>query len=98
MVVPTAANVPTVTRGVEMVIYLPGQVVQTIAPLSLYADATDAAMLMKSYAAATQFTVIEPSGDYDTYPIVTSEDQWYRVRADDGLVGWVTAEQLAPLP
>ncbi len=98
MVVPTVTNELMTTPPIEVVIYLPGQVVQTNAPLSLYADATATAMLMKSYAAATEFTVIEPSGEYDSYPVVSSEQQWYRVRAADGLVGWAIAEQLAPLP
>jgi hypothetical protein len=36
--------------------------------------------------------VLAPSGDYADYPVVVDGVGWVRVRAADGLVGWVQSE------
>jgi len=38
--------------------------------------------------------VLDPDGDVDSYPVVIDGQSWLRVRAADGLVGWVKAQQV----
>lgn len=107
MVLPTPVNLPTVAMDIAVNAeadsevdtgaphYVPGQVLQAAETLLLYADADRGAAVMNQYAAATEFTVLEPSGNYSTYPVLQAEAEWYRLRAADGLVGWATAERLA---
>jgi hypothetical protein len=45
--------------------------------------------------APASFVVIEPGGDYTGYPVEVDTVRWYRVRAEDGLVGWAMADGLA---
>ncbi len=63
----------------------------------LYSDADEGALLMELLMDGDSLVIVEPSGDYDGYPIWNDESEWYRVRTSEGLVGWVKAEQLRPL-
>jgi hypothetical protein len=62
--------------------------------LRLYNDATATAMVMNVYATGEQLTVLDPSGDYASYPVENGGRLWYRLRAPDGLVGWGAADQI----
>ena len=86
----TAEAVPQVT---------PGQMLRPLTTaVRLYVDASRQAQVMNQYAVEAIFTVLEPSGDYSSYPVEAEGEQWYRVRADDGLVGWTPAALLTPSP
>jgi len=65
--------------------------------LRFYADADPTALRLAEYAAGTTFVVVEPGDDYGVYPVDMNGVRWYRVRADDGLVGWVMADAVSPL-
>jgi hypothetical protein len=58
-------------------------------PVTLYADAGEASPRFGVYDAGTVLTVIEAGGDYAAYPVEVDGARWYRVRAPDGLVGWM---------
>ncbi len=59
------------------------------------ADAATDAQVLHLYSAGEAFDVLAPSGDYDAYPVTSEDGQtWVRVRAGDGLVGWVVAESI----
>lgn len=60
----------------------------------LYSDASADAMVMAIYADGEEMTIVEPSGEHDGYPVTVEGAQWVRVRAADGLVGWVVAGNL----
>jgi hypothetical protein len=92
-------SVPSVEATAEEVrlVLVPGQVVTgREGSVRLYADATTSAPFLDSYGRATTFTVLEPSGEYDQYPVQQDERTWVRVRAADGLVGWAATDTLAP--
>ncbi len=93
----TVAVTATVTEAAALL--LPGQQVRPMTTaVRLYVDASRQAPVMNQYALEAIFTLLEPSGDYGGYPVAVEGEQWYRVRAEDGLVGWTPAEMLAPLP
>ena len=74
----------------QRVTLLPGE------SLTLYADASANATPLVTYdAAPLDLIVIEPSGDYAGYPVENGGQQWYRLRDENGLVGWVGAEAIA---
>ncbi|MEX1021385.1 MAG: hypothetical protein WDZ49_17120 [Litorilinea sp.] len=66
--------------------------------VELYADADGDSSFLDSYARGGTFVVMEPTGDHMAYPVVVDDDQWIRVRAADGLVGWTSAHGLQPAP
>jgi hypothetical protein len=65
-------------------------------PLSVYAEPDRAALRLAEYAAGSRFTVVEPDGDYTAYPVEAGGQRWYRLRAEDGLVGWASAQAVTP--
>lgn len=89
---PTATPEPTTPPVLKA-----GQQVAAIATpgVRLYADAHLSAPIMDVYATGALFTVMEPSGDYNGYPVENDNRQWYRLRSADGLVGWADAAALA---
>ena len=94
MVMPTATAVPTATVAVAVERFIPGQLFVAVDTVRLYADANRQAMVMNQYAASSVFTLLEPSGDYLAYPVTAEGADWLRLRADDGLVGWLPANEL----
>lgn len=63
----------------------------------VYAAADSGSLVMDVYRDGALFVVLEPGGDVTSYPVTAFDKSWYRVRAGDGLVGWVLADQLVPL-
>ena len=58
------------------------------------ADAGDDAPVLHLFSAGEVMEILEPSGDYDAYPVTVDEIDWVRVRAADGLVGWVAMDAI----
>lgn len=69
-----------------------GAEVQARGMLRIYAAAEPNALTLAEYAAGDRFTVLGPPGDITVYPVELSGVRWYRVRAEDGLVGWVMTD------
>ncbi len=75
-----------------------GVEVQARGMLRIYAAAEPNAPTLAEYAAGDRFTVLGPPGDIVVYPVELSGVRWYRVRAEDGLVGWVMADGIEIVP
>lgn len=71
-----------------------GQIVTSTAQIRLYADATTSSAVLEVYESPALFSVMEPSAEYDQYPVASASGVWYRVRAADGLAGWAKADAL----
>lgn len=69
-----------------------GAEVQARGMLRVYGDANPNAPTLAEYAAGNRLTVLDPPGNFVAYPVELSGVRWYRVRAEDGLVGWVMAD------
>lgn len=102
---PPATDVPSVPTPTATPLLLPSLEVgqQVVArdgrSLRLYTDAGEQMSAMEEYAAGQVLTVIEPSSRYPAgYPVQKDNIDWYRVRDQDGLVGWVRADQIEPAP
>jgi hypothetical protein len=52
--------------------------------------------VLDSIAEGSILTVMEPGGDFASYPVEQEGQSWVRVRAADGLVGWTPTEGLVP--
>jgi hypothetical protein len=72
-----------------------GAPVEAVATLRIYADADPTAPVLAEYAAGAAFVVLDPGGDYGAYPVEVDGTPWYRVRAEDGLAGWVLGDKVA---
>lgn len=84
----TGAGFPTIEIGAD---------VQARGMLRLYAAAAPETPTLAEYAAGDRFVVLGPPGDITVYPVELNGVRWYRVRADDGLVGWVIADGIEPV-
>lgn len=70
----------------------PGAEVQALGMLRLYAAPDPTAATLDEYVAGATFTIIASPDDLGPYPVELNGVRWYRVRAADGLVGWVMAD------
>lgn len=103
MALPAEPVTATVNSGAEAApatpLPAPGEQLRPLSSgLRLYVDASRQAPVMNQYAAEASFTLLTPSGDYSAYPVELAGEQWYRLRAEDGLVGWAPAAMLTTLP
>lgn len=76
----------------------PGDRVKATGKLRLLAGPDPKAAAMNEYPAVSGFVVIEPGGNFTAYPVEQNGVRWYRVRAEDGLVGWLMADGVEPAP
>jgi hypothetical protein len=93
MVIPTATGAPPTAVAPTMPAL--GAQLFAIEAVRLYADAAPGAIVMSQYSTDSAFTLLAPSGPYSAYPVTVNEQTWYRLRAEDGLVGWAPTAQLA---
>lgn len=90
---PTPAPESSKTPVEERVLPVGASIVASGAT-AVYAEPDMQALRFAEYGAGSRFTVVEPDGDHTAYPVVAGGAGWYRVRAEDGLVGWVNAQSL----
>ena len=92
---PTATPEPTATSPVEARSFEEGDtVLSTGGRVEFYADAAGDALVLDSVGTGVALEVIVPSGEFGEYPVVVDGQSWVRVRAEDGLVGWVKTDQV----
>jgi hypothetical protein len=77
--------------------WIPGQFVVAQGEALLYAQPDPTAQVLERYAEGAEFEILEPSGDYDRYPVAAGDVRFIRVRTADGLVGWVDIQALSPV-
>lgn len=65
--------------------------------LRIYAAAEPNVPTLDEYAAGDRFTILGPPDDVTIYPVELAGVRWYRVRAVDGLAGWVIADGIEPI-
>lgn len=87
---PETASSADALAGLE--VFEVGAEVQARGQLRLYAAAEPETITLAEYEAGDRFTIMGPPGDVLVYPVELSGVRWYRVRAADGLVGWVMAD------
>jgi hypothetical protein len=93
--IPRALSTPRATIAADTRTFAPGDVVVgRNRRVAVYADANREASLLDSFGVNVELTVVEPSGDYGDYPVVYAGEQWLRVRALDGLVGWIVSRDV----
>lgn len=56
--------------------------------LRLYATASFSSATREIYNSGDRFTLVEPSEDFEVYPVEVEGVSWVRVRDSDGLLGW----------
>ncbi len=71
-----------------------GSMATTTDALRLYADAARSSLVLNVIAQGEGVTITEASGNYATYPVEVDGIAWVRVRAGDGLAGWVDSTKL----
>lgn len=92
---PRATPVPSPTAIINPPAFEVGEIVAgTDQRVTVYADASLSAIVMDSYGTGVALEVLPPSGNYATYPVEADGHGWVRVRAADGLVGWVMTDQV----
>lgn len=65
--------------------------------LRIYAAAEPNVPTLDEYTAGDRFIILGPPDDVTIYPVELAGVRWYRVRASDGLVGWVIADGIEPV-
>lgn len=65
--------------------------------LRIYAAAEPNVPTLDEYAAGDRFIILGPPDDVTIYPVELAGVRWYRVRATDGLAGWVIADGIEPV-
>lgn len=92
---PTSTPQPLPTAIVNPPTFAEGEIVAGSGQrVAIHADASLDATVLDSYGSGVPLEVLPPSGDYTTYPVEVDGHGWVRVRAADGLVGWVMTDQV----
>lgn len=92
---PTATTRPTATPIVDPQVFDVGESVAASAGrVEIHADATMDALTLDTVGPGVPLEVMPPSGDFVEYPVIADGHGWVRVRAADGLVGWVMTDQV----
>jgi hypothetical protein len=91
---PDTGTVTETVAGPTPVVFAQGSVHQAARQLVLYATAASSSTVLDLYAPGSEFTVLEPNGDYIAYPVTSGGASWVRLRAADGLAGWAKADEL----
>lgn len=94
----TSEDEDSTALSVEAVLLETGNRVSALGKIRILDDASPQAGAMAEYPAGATFRVVEPGGDFVTYPVEINGVRWYRVRAEDGLVGWIMADGVEPIP
>jgi hypothetical protein len=95
---PAPSLTPTPVAATRIVFAPDDQVVGLEGRLTVFAQASADAPVLDSVGAGVPLTVLEPGGDYTSYPVIIDGHGWVRVRAADGLVGWVMTDTLVLQP
>ncbi len=81
---------PGATEGPGLETAAVGDVIAAgTAALALHMEAGADSPVMEVYALGALFVVLEPASEAPAYPVLVQGRKWVRVRAGDGLVGWV---------
>lgn len=92
---PTPRSSPTPAPPAEQSVFVPGDLlIADATSVAIHADAASESLVLNSFGLGFVVEVIEPSGDYAEYPVLVDGYGWVRVRAADGLVGWVRTDQV----
>jgi hypothetical protein len=90
--VTAAAPAATQEAPAEPVVTLSvGETFTTALPVRVYAMPGEESPAIALYNQGTAFIVIEPDLEHLDYPVLVEGQAWLRVRAEDGLAGWVLA-------
>lgn len=97
----TASAVPEEDAEPQAETLKPGQRAAAVsnngAGTRVYGDSRLDALVLDMYQDGAAFEILAPGAEVTAYPVERDGRMWYRVRASDGLAGWVTADQLVPL-
>lgn len=89
---PTPTPVPILEPGAQVrVANTDGQGIR------LRADASTESITYEIVNEGDLFEVLEPSNDYESYPVEAEGYQWVRIQGEDGLTGWTIRDYLAPV-
>jgi hypothetical protein len=96
----TATTVAPEYAAAETGVLAVGQAVVAVGeqPLRLQADARSNAPVLEVYPPGATFTVVEPSAAFTSYPVQVDDRLWYRLEAEDGLVGWAVIDAVVAQP
>lgn len=95
-------TVPSPPADIRPAVLAPEQIVMVtgagaVGGLRVHADASQEAPILEVYIDDTVLTIVDPSGDYATYPVQNDGAAWYRVRDQNGLVSWAEGKFLKPV-
>ena len=95
---PVESAAPTAQSGGEggpLELIEPGsRVVGQARVLILRVAASPSSSIMDTYGIGAEFEVLEPTDGTESYPVLVNGVAWIRVRAEDGLVGWVGVDDV----
>lgn len=92
---PTATAVPLFTAGQSVVVANTAG-----AGIRLRNQPGTAGLTLAIYPEGESFTVLNPDGEYSSYPVEADGYRWYRIQiandSDENLTGWAAGDFLAP--
>jgi hypothetical protein len=92
---PTATAVPLFTAGQSVIVANTAG-----AGIRLRNQPGTAGLTLAIYPEGESFTVLNPDGEYSSYPVEADGYRWYRIQiandSDENLTGWAAGDFLAP--